>query len=176
MSVKTTEMIAESISRELEATRASFHEVLDSMHEGDFHRQSLNPGWSNGEILVHILFGFIVLNVLLPMAKVWGKYPPDSSKPFAALLNALTKPFNWINELGARFQSKIFTYRRLGILFDRYYDRLTLKASRIKPEEWDQGMHYPTRWDPNFSDFMTLEKLFHYVAAHTRFHMGQISK
>ena len=167
--------IKQSILAELDAAKTAFHAMLDSMGEEDFLRLSLNPGWTNGEIMVHITFGFIVLNVLLPMARLWGKLPRSSSRWFADLLNWLTRPFNWINGLGARFQGKVFTYPRVGKTFDRYYNSLLKKAGSIHADEWDHGMYYPAKWDPNFSDFMTLEKLFRYVVAHTRFHLAQIS-
>ena len=63
-----------------ETTQITFHALLDSMTEDDLHRQSLNPGWTNGEILAHMMFGFIVINVLLPMARLWGRLPKGSSK------------------------------------------------------------------------------------------------
>jgi len=89
---------------ELEATRSNFHALLDSLSEKGLHTQSLNPGWTNGEILTHIAFGFVIITILLPMARLWGRLPKGSSKPFAWLLNALTGPFNWVNALGARMQ------------------------------------------------------------------------
>jgi hypothetical protein len=138
-------------------------------------KQSLNPGWSNGEILAHMLFGFIILNALLPMAKLWGLLPRGSSKPFSRLLDASVKPFNWINAIGARMQSRVFTYRRIGKLFDRVCAALLKKVDAIKDEEWDHGMYYPTKWDSNFCDFMTLEKLFHYPVIHFKFHQTQIA-
>jgi hypothetical protein len=36
-------------------------------------------------------------------------------------------------------------------------------------------MYYPTKWDPNFEEFMTLEKLFHYPVTHFNFHLTQIA-
>ncbi len=166
--------IERSILAELDDAKIAFHTMLNSMEEVDFRGQSLNPGWTNGEIMVHITFGFIVLNVLLPMARLWGRLPRGSSRWFADLLNWFTRPFNWINGLGARFQGKVFTYPRVRKIFDRYYNSLVKKAGSIRADEWDHGMYYPARWDPNFSDFMTLEKLFRYVVAHTRFHLTQI--
>ena len=65
----------ETIRQELETTRLRFHSLLDSLSEEDFRTQSLNPGWTNGEILAHMTFGFIVINVLLPMARLWGRLP-----------------------------------------------------------------------------------------------------
>ncbi|MEJ5240330.1 MAG: DinB family protein [Anaerolineales bacterium] len=156
-------------------TRNEFHALLDSVSEEDWNKQSLNLGWSNGEIFAHILFGFIILNALLPMARMWGKLPRETSKPFAKFLNFFTKPFNWINALGARGQAKVFTYRRVGKIFDKTISSLISKLNSIDDDEWQTGMYYPTEWDPNFSEFMTLEKLFLYPVAHFKLHQNQIA-
>lgn len=160
---------------QLNAARAAFHALLDSLSEQDFHKQSLNPGWTNGEIVAHMTFGFLIVNVLLPMARVWGRLPKGSSKWFAGLLNAFTSPFNWFNALGARGQGLVFTHKRIGNIRDRAYFSLLKKINSIKDDELERGMYYPTRWDPNFSEFMTLEKLFHYPVSHFNFHLRQIT-
>ena len=167
---------AQSIQIELEAARSAFHALLDSLSEEDLRRQSLNPGWTNGEILAHMTFGFIIVNVLLPMARLWGRLPKGSSKWFAWLLNALTGPFNWINALGARGQEKFFTRKRVGKIYDQTYFSLLKKINAIQDDEWERGMYYPTQWDSNFSEFMTLEKLFNYPVTHFNFHLHQIAK
>jgi hypothetical protein len=164
------------ILAEFETTRTVFHALLDSFSENDLRRQSRNPGWTNGEILTHMTFGFIILNALLPMARVWGYFPGWTSKIFAWTLNAFTTPFNWVNALGARFQARVFTYPRIGAVYDWAHFSLMKQINSIKEEEWERGMHYPTRWDSNFSDFMTIEKLFHYPVIHFHFHLGQIAK
>ena len=63
----------EAIRKELETTRTRFHTLLASLSEQDFQRQSLNTGWTNGEILAHMTFGFIVINVLLPHGTSLGQ-------------------------------------------------------------------------------------------------------
>ena len=165
----------EEIFTQLNAARASFHTLVDSLSEQDFQKQSRNPGWTNGEILAHMTFGFIIINVLLPMARLWGRLPKDSSKPFAWLLNVSTRPFNWFNPLGARGQGKFFTRRRIGKIYDRAYFSLLKKINAIEEDEWEHGMYYPTKWDSNFEEFMTLEKLFHYPVTHFNFHLTQIA-
>ena len=165
----------EEIFTQLNAARASFHTLVDSLSEQDFQKQSLNPGWTNGEILAHMTFGFIIINVLLPMARLWGRLPKDSSKPFAWLLNVSTRPFNWFNAFGARGQGKFFTRRRIGKIYDRAYFSLLKKINAIEDDEWEHGMYYPTKWDSNFEEFMTLEKLFHYPVTHFNFHLTQIA-
>ena len=168
-------VLANKIQNLFESTREEFHALLDSISEEDWNKQSLNSGWSNGEIFAHILFGFIILNALLPMARIWGRLPGKTSRPFAKFLNFITKPFNWINALGARGQGKVFTYRNVGKIFDKVLSSLISKANTIHGDEWQSGMYYPTKWDPNFSDFMTLEKLFLYPVAHYKFHRNQIA-
>lgn len=174
----TTDLEAtrKAIHIELESARTTFHKLLGSMTEEDMHKQSLNPGWTNGEILAHMTFGFIILTVLMPMARLWGRLPKGSSKWFAWALNAVTGPFNWLNALGARGQGKVFTYKRVGGIFDRAYYSLLKQVNSIKDDEWQHGMYYPTRWDSNFDDFMTLEKLFHYPVIHFHFHLAQIAR
>ncbi len=166
----------DEILSQLASARDSFHSLLKLFSEQDFQKQSLNPGWTNGEIIAHITFGFIIVNVLLPMARVWGRLPRGSSKWFAWLLNALTGPFNWINALGARGQSKVFTRRRIEGIYDRVYASLVKKAKSIKEDEWERGMHYPVKWDPNFDEFMTLESLFYYPIRHFNFHRTQLAR
>lgn len=166
----------EIIRAKLKSTRATFHALLDSLTEDDLPRQSLNPGWTNGEILAHMTFGFIVINVLLPIARIWGRLPKGSSKWFAWLLNSGTVPFNWVNALGARMQGKVFTHKRVGKIFDWIHFSLWKQIDSIKDDEWQHGMYYPTKWDANFDEFMTLEKLFHYPVVHFNFHLNQIAR
>jgi len=169
-------MIKDAIYKELKMTRARFHSLLASLSEQDFQNQSLNLGWTNGEILAHMTFGFMIVNILLPMARLWGRLPRSSSKWFAWLLNALTGPFNWINAVGARGQGRLFAHNRIGNIFDRVYFSLLKKINSIKDDEWQRGMYYPTKWDSNFDEFMTLEKLFHYSVIHFNFHLTQIAR
>lgn len=168
--------IKEEICTELDATRTRFHSLLNSFSEQDFQEQSLNSGWTNGEILAHMTFGFIVVDVLLSLARLWGRLPKRTSKWFAWLLNIFTGPFNWFNALGARGQGKIFTRKRIGKIYDQTYFSLLKKVNTIKDNEWERGMYYPTKWDSNFEEFMTLEKLFHYPVTHFNFHLTQISR
>lgn len=167
--------IKDRIRVDLIASQNTFHALLDSLKEEDLQRQSLNPGWKNGEILAHMTFGFIIVNALLPMTRLWGRLPKRSSKPFAWVLNAMTGPFNWVNALGARGQGKVFTHNRLSGIHDRVHNSLLRKLDSIQENEWQNGMYYPTRWDPNFEEFMSLEKLFHYPVTHFNFHLNQIA-
>ncbi len=164
----------DEILSQLASARDSFHSLLQSFSQQDFQKQSLNPGWTNGEILAHMTFGFIITDITIPLTRLWGRLPKGSSKWFASLLNVFTGPFNWINALGARGQGRVFTQQRIGNIYDRVYISLVKKANSIKDDEWQRGMYYPVKWDENFDKFMTLEKLFRYPVTHFHFHLTQI--
>jgi hypothetical protein len=38
-----------------------------------------------------------------------------------------------------------------------------------------RGMHYPTRWDPFFADYMTLVDVYRFPTQHFDFHRRQLT-
>ena len=138
----------ERLQSELEATRASFQALLDSLSEGDFHKQSNNPGWTNGEILFHMTLGFILIPLLAPLIRFFGRVPDHYSRLFARFLNFGTTLFNWFNALGARIGGSIYTRQRIGGEFDRAYSQILRLLDSIGVDEWQLGMYYPKKWCP----------------------------
>ncbi len=92
------------------------------------------------------------------------------------MLDRFTGPFNRVNAFGARMQGRLFAPDRIADVYDRAAGRLLNKAATIRDAEWERGMYYPTRWDSNFGEFMTLERLFRYPVTHFNFHLGQIAR
>jgi len=137
---------------------------------------SHNPGWTNGEVLAHIAFGMMLAVPLIPITRFWGRLPRGSSKWFAWLLNSLTKPFNWVNAMGARGQGKVFGFHQIGSYYDRAHFSILRQIKAIKDDEWSNGMYYPTQWDANFAEFMTLEMVIRYAITHFEFHAKQIAR
>ena len=166
----------EALHAELATARGEFLSLLHELREDELARPSLNPGWTNAEILAHMLFGFMVTNNLLFLARLLGRLPADWSRPFAWLLNSLTRPFNWFNGLGARMQARVFTRRRIPARLERVMISLNRRLDTIEFGEWSRGMYYPDKWDMGFDRFMTLEKLFRYPIHHFHFHLGQLAR
>jgi hypothetical protein len=163
---------------ELEASRGAFHTLLHSFSDADRKKKSLNPGWTNEELLFHIAAGYFLLPVLLPMARVFGRLPRAFSKPFATVLNMGTAPFNWINALGARVGGRMYSLQYLSKEFDRVYSRVLKILDSIDESEWSRGgMYAPVKWDPvTFTDYMTLEDIFRMPVRHFAFHLEQIAR
>lgn len=170
-----SDVTRQAIRKEYETTRSEFRATLDSLSDEDLRRKSLNAGWTNGEILFHITFGFVILSSLVPLVRFLGRLPPGWSRALAGVLNAFTGFFNWINALGARVGGRAFRGRNVGSKYDRTYAALMKKLDAVRPDEWHRGMYYPTRWDSLFKEYMTLEDVFRYPVIHFRFHKGQIS-
>jgi hypothetical protein len=168
----------ETLRSELAASRLAFHALLDSLSEADLKKQSLNPGWTNEELLFHMALGFFVLFTLLPLARFLGRFPKSFSLPLARVLNSCTIPFNWINALGTRLAGRLAPPRSLGKTFDWVHARLLKTFDACNEQEWERcGMYAPTHWDPvSFQDYMLLEDLFRMPLLHFTFHLKQIAR
>lgn len=155
--------------------REAFHATLDSSFAEDLKRPSIGTRWTNEELLFHMLFGYIIVVVLAPMVQLFGRVPRPATKLFASLLNELTRPFDLANYWGSRLGAKVYSHKRMGQRFDRTIASISKKLDRTTEESLNRGMHYPTRWDPFFKDYMTLADIFHYPSEHFDFHLQQLS-
>jgi DinB superfamily len=164
----------QQIHDELRQRRATFHAILDSSTAGELLQPSNGTRWNNEELLFHMLFGYMVVVVLLRMVKVLGLLPRTVSRAFALLLNASTRPFNAINYWGSRLGAVYYNDRRMGPKFDRVAASLANALDRTRDASLRRGMHYPTRWDPFFKEYMTLADVFHYPTQHFDFHQRQL--
>ena len=163
------------LTAELAAVHATFHALLAARSDADLRQSSRNPGWTNGEVLWHMVFGFVMLAALAPLVRLWGRLPRRYSKRFAWLLNRATGIFNRVNAWGARGGARVYTHRRIGRRFDRAYAAVLRLVETAGDDEWALGMHYPMRWDALFHDFMTLEDICRYPIAHFNFHLNQLT-
>lgn len=165
----------QKIRDELQERREVFRATLDSSSAEDLKRPSNGTRWTNEELLFHVLFGYIVVVVLAGMVKLFGLLPGPATMCFASLLNALARPFDVVNYWGSRLGAKVCNHKRMGPKFDRTIASICKKLDAASDESLHRGMHYPTRWDPFFNDYMTLADIFHYPTQHFDFHLQQLS-
>ncbi len=165
-----------AVQAELTAARAAFHRQLAALTPDELARPSRNPAWTNGAVLFHMLLGFLVTLALLPL--VWGvsSLPRPVTRPFAALLNALTPVFNALNAFGARMGGRVFRHRSFAATFNAAYAILTWALKRTGERQLERrGMYFPTRWDGLFEHYMSLGNVMVYPARHLQFHVAQLS-
>ncbi|MGW1616637.1 DinB family protein [Streptomyces sp. NPDC002285] len=165
----------QAIHEELEHARRAFHQLLDDASEDDLRRPTDGTRWTNGQLLFHMLFGYILMRPLLILMRIFGRLPRGASRAFARVLDAGTRPFDTVNYLGPLGGARVLGRRGMGAAFDRVIAYLHRRLDAEREADLSLGMHYPTRWDPFFQDAMTFADLYRYPTQHFEFHRRQLT-
>jgi hypothetical protein len=159
----------------MEQARATFHSLLDRATEAELRRPSDGTRWNNRQLLFHMLLGFLIIRALRGLAIGFGRLPEGFSRGYARLLNAGTRPFDVVNYVGSWLGGTVLRPKQMGALFDRTITALHRRLDRETEANLARGMHYPTRWDPFFRDFMTLGDVYRFPVQHFDFHRDQLT-
>jgi len=163
------------VHEEMERARADFHRFLDEATVTDLRQPSQGTRWNNRQLLFHMLLGFLVVRVLLVLVHLFDRLPAPISRGFARLLNAVTVPFDVVNYAGALVAGTVLPTGRMTALFDWVVASLGRRLNRETDADLGRGMHYPTRWDPFFQDYMTLADVYRFPTQHFDFHARQLT-
>lgn len=164
-----------SIHEELERVRTDLHQLVGSATSADLRRLTDGTRWTNQQMLWHMAFGYLIVSRLLGLVRFFGRLPNRFSRTFAAMLNAVTRPFHLINYLGAVGGALVFHGPRLTRQLDRAIDRLHRRLEAESEATLVRRMHFPVGWDPFFHDMMTLEQVYRYGTQHYDFHRAQLT-
>ncbi|MFI5615464.1 DinB family protein [Amycolatopsis sp. NPDC051903] len=167
-------MDRDTVHEAWERDRIAFHALIAHATEEDLRRRSRGTKWTNRQLLFHLLLGYQVVRALRPLVQVVGRLPRPVGRAFARGLNAATTPFDTINYLGSCGGGLIGT-RRMGRWLDHIVARLHRSLDRATDADLARGMHYPTRWDPFFTDYMSLADIYAFPAQHFAFHQRQLT-
>jgi hypothetical protein len=165
----------QSIHDELERVRADFYGLVNNASPAELGRRTDGTRWTNGQMLWHMAFGYLIVRRLLPLVRLFGRLPDQDSRRFAATLNAVTRPFHTINYLGSVGGALIFRGPRLLRQLDRTLDLLHRRIDAETDEALGRPMHFPVGWDPFFRDEMTLLEVYAYGTQHYDFHRSQLT-
>ncbi|MFF0818353.1 DinB family protein [Rhodococcus sp. NPDC003318] len=164
-----------AIAADLERARRSLHELLGRASAEDFDRRSNGTRWTNEQLLFHMVFGYMVVRRLLLLIRVLSRLPYGASRRFARALDAATPVFDEVNYRGSALAARVYDRRRMGRHFDRIIASLQRRLARETDADLHRGMHFPVRWDPFFTDYMTVEQLYRYPRRHFDFHRRQLT-
>lgn len=165
----------QAVYDDYERARQTFHRLLENASRADLARPTRGTRWTNEQLLWHMFFGCLIVRVLLVLARVFGRLPRSVGKGFARLLNAATAPFDAVNYAGPVGAVKVCGPRRMGRAFDRVIASLHRRLAAESEAGLARGMYYPVRWDPFFTDYMTLADLYRYPTRHFDFHHRQLT-
>ena len=165
-----------AIATDLERARVEFHRLLaQAERNGAWDRPTRGTRWTNEQMLFHMVFGYMIVQRLLILVTVFSRLPDSVSRAYAGLLNAATRPFHVINYYGSCAAALVYNRGRMGAKMDRVIAALRRKLDREPEDAFHRGMHIPTRWDPFFKDYMTLEDVYRYPGQHFDFHKHQLT-
>ncbi len=165
----------QTIHQELERVRVDMHRLVARATAADLRRRTNGTRWTNGQMLWHMTFGFLVVLRLLPLVRLFGRPSDSFSRAFAAVLNAATRPFHAVNYLGSVGGALVFHGPRLTRQLDHTIDLLHRRLDVESEAALGRPMHFPVGWDPFFRDTMTLEQVYAYGAQHYDFHRTQLT-
>jgi hypothetical protein len=164
------------IAADLERALVEFHRLLAEAERNDaWTKPTRGTRWTNEQLLFHMVFGYMIVQRLLILVKVFSRLPDAVSRGFACALNAATRSFDVINYYGSCAAALVYNRRRMGAKMDRVIAALQRKLARESDDALRPCMHFPTRWDPFFKDYMTLEVVYRYPGQHFDFHKRQLT-
>ena len=68
-------METSDITAEMERVRVDFHNLIDGATTAELRAGSDGTKWTNGTLLFHMLFGYLLVHNLLPLVKVLASLP-----------------------------------------------------------------------------------------------------
>ncbi|WP_176560924.1 DinB family protein [Mycobacterium neglectum] len=164
------------MSADLARARAEFHGLLaDAERNGAWHKPTQGTRWNNEQLLLHMVFGYMLVQRLLFLVRLLSRLPEAVSRVFARMLNAATTPFHPINYYGSCAAAFYYNRRRMGAKLDRVIASIDRNLATESADALRRGMHFPTGWDPFFTDYMTLEDVYRYPGKHFNFHARQLT-
>lgn len=163
------------MAAELDRCRHELRRLVETTPPDQLRWGSDGTRWTNGQLLFHMVFGFLVVRRLLPLVRLVSRLPAPLGRGFARLLDAAAGPFHVVNYLGSCGGALLFHGGRLAWLGDRVVTRLQADLRGETSEGLRRGMPFPTRWDPYFTAWMTIEDVYRYPVLHFDHHRSQLT-
>lgn len=164
-----------AIAAELERARIDFQHLVETAEDDDWVKPTVSTRWNNEELLFHMVFGYMVVQRLLLLVRLFDRLPDAVSRGYARMLNAVTPAFDVINYYGSCMATRVYNRKRVAAKLDRVINSLQRSLRREPEDAFRRGMHYPDRWDPYFHDYMTLEDVYRYPGQHYDHHRRQLT-
>jgi DinB family protein len=164
-----------AIAADLEKARIDFQHLIEMVDDDEWVKPTKGTRWNNEELLFHMVFGYVVVQRLLLLLRLFDRLPDSFSLGYARMLNAATPAFDVVNYYGSRFAARIYNRKRMAAKLDREINSLQRSLRRAPEDAFRRGMHYPNDWDPYFRDYMTLEDLYRYPSQHYDHHRRQLT-
>jgi hypothetical protein len=165
----------DQVHKELRAAPSSYRRLIDAATPARLRQRTAGTRWTNQEMLFHLLLGYLVVRNLLPLVSLLSRLPPWVGRGFAAMLDATARPFHLMNYVGSVLGGHTLHLPRMARMFDRACAALARRLDRSTDADLARSMPFPKRWDPFFTDHMSLLDLYHYPLQHFECHRRQLT-
>ncbi|TMG07573.1 MAG: DinB family protein [Chloroflexi bacterium] len=147
----------EAIRAELEATRAQYRELLNSLSDEDWKQKSGNPSWNVRQLMWHMAWanGY-TLNGVDSCRKGKGSNPPNWISDFGN---------TWITRIGARGATK----QSVAEKYEGSHAKALAALETVQDDEWQKGARV-------FNQDITVESTFRSIPEHFKEHESDIKK
>lgn len=162
-----------AIEEELYRVEADFVELVGRADRSDLRRRSSGTRWTNGQLLYHMVFGYLIVRTLMPLVHVLGRR--GRGRRFAALRNAARRPFHMVNYVGSWAGGQVLPPAATVALMRRTLRALRWRLGRETDQTLALTMHFPTAWDPYFRPRMSVQDVYHYGTEHYEHHRRQLT-
>jgi len=140
--------LEQAVSAELAHIRHDFRQLITHASAADMQRPTDGTRWSNGQLLFHMLLGYLIVRALLPLTRLFARLPGPASAGFAWLLNSASRPFHLINYLGSCAGARIIPPARLPGMLDRVTGALERRLQQETDAALDRGNALPDQLGP----------------------------
>lgn len=165
----------EAIHAELDRARTEFHELAKQATAADLRRQSDGTGWTNRQLLFHMLFGYLITRNLRVIVKLISRAPDGAQRGFARALDTTTPAFHRINFWGSCAGGALISPTRADAWLARVIASLHRHLDAEPDSSLRRTMRFPARWDPYFAERMNLADVYHYATLHFDHHRRQLT-
>jgi hypothetical protein len=170
-----TDLARDAVLHELHQAPGAFRDLLAAAGPDSLSKRTTGTRWTNRQMLFHLVLGYGLVRILLPLVAVMDRLPPWVGRGFAAVLNAVATPFHVVNYVGSVVGGRLLTLHRMEVLFDHSCTALSRRLNRQEPADLRRGMPFPVRWDPFFTTRMSVLDVYHYPWQHFQFHRRQLT-
>ncbi len=165
----------EAIHAELDRVHSEFHSLITHATAADLRRKSAGTGWSNRELLFHMLFVDLITRSLLVLVSLISCARRAALRGFASVLDMTTPAFHRVNFWGSRAGGALISPSRA----DAWLARVIASLHRRLDAETDwslrRTMWFPVRWDPYVAERMSRADVYHYATLHFDHHRRQLT-
>jgi len=165
----------DQVARELADAPAAYRALLNAATPQVLRRRTNGTRWTNREMLFHLLLGYLLVRNLRPLVWIMSRLPRPLQQGFAATLNACARPFHVMNYIASVIGGRGATLRRLDAMFTNVTTTLGRRLAQATEADLQRTMAFPARWDPFFTDRMSLLDIYHYPTQHYQFHRAQLT-